>query len=141
MAQKLKVEKLATQIAGAYDAAYTADSYDFNDPRRVRLRRLRRTTISDRPEFIERAPQIRDRLLDRAAEKDDPELIEAASLIEKGLRLAWQDLEYFQVLPVDLERPCACGDELLCCLPAVLEEQTLEIEFPFSEPPGGADPA
>ena len=121
--------------AGTSDAVYTRDAYDFNDPRKVRLRRRRRLTIRERLDFLKEGQAMKDRLLDRAAEVRDPELadelIDVARLIEQRLRLAWQDLELFQILPRDLECPCAYGDEDRCSVPAALEEQAIDVEFPL----------
>lgn len=76
---------------------------------------------------------MRDSLLEKAALLGDTELVDVAKLIEGRLRTAWQDLQDFAAIPRDARCPCLCGDEELCKLPLVLEEQTIEIEPPFIE--------
>ncbi len=113
------------------NAAYTRGVYDLNDPRKVKMRRRRRTTIREALDLIKRGPSTRDHLLEKAAETGDPELVEAARLIEKNLKKAWQDLKLFQVVPQDARSSCACDDEERCAVPQVLSEQAIDIDSPF----------
>lgn len=117
---------------GSGDAAYTHEAYDLNDPYKVGMRRYRRETIRERLEVLEREPALHERLLEKARTSGDPEFIEMAHELEGGLRRAWRDLGLFPAIPRDAPCPCECGDDSLCRIPPVLEEQALEIEAPFT---------
>lgn len=112
-------------------ALYTLEVYDANDPRKVARRRRRRMAIRQRLDFIRQARRLAGSLLAKAVNTADPELVDVATLLEQEMRVAWQELEHFQAVPADSRCPCACGDEGLCELPRVLEEQLIELDPPF----------
>jgi hypothetical protein len=115
-------------VGGNPDAIYTLDVYDLNDPRKVRMRRKRRQTLSELVDVVTKARPLRDRLLQRAVETGDPTLVDDARTMWKNLLYARKDLLRFVPIPEDASPSCACGHNRHHTLPEVLEEQLLTID-------------
>jgi hypothetical protein len=110
------------------DASYTLEAYDLNEPRKVRMRRKRRTTLRERIDVVTESRPLHDRLLARARDTGDPTLVEDALEAWKHFHRAWRDLETFVAIPEDVNDHCACGHQRHHSLPEVLAEQTIKVE-------------
>jgi 5-methylcytosine-specific restriction endonuclease McrA len=106
------------------DAAYTCATYDFNDPSKVRVRRIRRITIHQCRSFLDRVRRLHEALLDRAENEGDTAAVELAWEIRELRRQAYWDLLRFQAIPPDHDPVCHCRESAHLALPDVLEEQT-----------------
>ena len=115
---------------GDRQAIYTAEAFDFNDPRRQAARRLRRQVVSRSLEVLDRAKEWEPRLLDQAEEAQDVEALELAKLLYQMSRLAIEDLSRFVAIPLDADRSCLGGASEAAGLPDWLAAQTLEIAAP-----------
>lgn len=114
--------------SGDRDAEYTEQTYDFNDPRRVRARRLRRELISEYLRLVNEGPR-RVEILTRLSQKyDDVEVLSAAQHLQNCVRIAAKELGTYAAVPPDAPDGCHCGltDDL--DLPEWLSQQTFEIE-------------
>jgi hypothetical protein len=109
------------------NAAYTLDAYDLNEPRKVRMRRKRRTTLHDLLDLVTQRPPWHDRLLTRAIETGDPTLVDDAEEAWKLFRLAYKDLESFAPIPEDASEHCACEHTHHHSLPEALAEQIIQV--------------
>jgi hypothetical protein len=105
-----------------YDAAYTADVYDVNEPRKVEMRKLRREVITEGLQFLSVGFTTYERLLERVCEEAAAEYLDAARGLAHGISLAQQDLAQFSAIPLDA-RDSNGG----LSLPAWLDEQTIEL--------------
>ncbi len=109
------------------NAAYTCATYELNDPRKLRMRRLRRLTIRDRVSFLKRTRSIEADLLDDAARGGGSEYSELAQAITDARRRAHMDLLRFRPVPEDRDWPCSCHRVKRPRLPAVLQEQLIDL--------------
>lgn len=114
------------------DAAYTHRVYNLDHPRKVEMRRFRRETLQAYLDLLEEGPRSHDRLLDRAIETGDPSLVLEAERLARFMRMAFDFLTRYQLLPHDRQTWCLCGDERLCKVPETLAAQALEIMLPGS---------
>ena len=96
---------------GSADAAYTRDVYHLNDRRKVERRRHRRETIAECLDMLERGGAVIGRLLEEATVRYASDLVDEARFIEDALRMAWRDLQMFEVVPQDAPAHCACRRE------------------------------
>jgi hypothetical protein len=103
------------------DAAYTCETYDFNDPRKVRARRMRRLLIRQCRSFLNSAGTLSESLLDHAVETGDSEAVEVAQGLAAMRHLATRELLRFKVIPDDHPTACRCGDMAHHTLPIVME--------------------
>ena len=110
------------------DAAYTLETYDLNDHRKIRMRRKRRTALRERLDLVTQSRPLYYRLLARAREIGDPTLVDDAYEAWTYLREAYKDLESFVAIPKDVNAYCACESQLHY-LPEVLAEQTIRLEI------------
>lgn len=111
------------------DAAYTLRLYDLNDPRKMRMRGLRREVIRESLDVVREIRAWHDRLLERAKETGDETLVDEAELAWKIFSLARLNLERFTPIPEDASSTCTCRPQLSQhSLPEVLAEQTIRIE-------------
>jgi hypothetical protein len=107
------------------DAAYTCEAYDFNDPRKVRARRMRRLVIHQCREFLATVETVNeDLLLAHAVETVDTQAVEMAQSLAAMRRLATLELLRYQAIPDDRPTACLCGDTSRHRLPSVLDEQS-----------------
>lgn len=117
-------------VDGDASAAYTAQSYDLNDPRKVRMRRSRRERLGEWLELLHHGPRLLDRLLERAAQEPrNPSLtlLKAAEELRRSIQRASRDIRRFAAIPRDADRRCRCGHEDHHTLPTWLEEQIREV--------------
>lgn len=89
-------------LAGDDDAAYTAEVYDFADPRKIEMRAGRARVIEECLRVFREVPGRQDRLL-RTAEKIPPvqrrPLLDAAEELQRMIQAAVKRLERFRVVP------------------------------------------
>jgi hypothetical protein len=117
-------------MEGDADAAYTYEVYDFGDPRKVEMRRLRRELITDRLELLARCPDELDWLLAQV-EVSRPgrarEALELARLLRRAAIAGFEELARFAAVPSDAPTSCRCGRRDHLSLPIEFEIQSLEL--------------
>jgi hypothetical protein len=120
------------------DAEYTCNTYDLNDPSKIKLRRLRHEVIETCRELLSDPSEIDDNLLN-AAENEGGQAggrhVELAQKLSRYRTLAYQQLLRFRAIPDDYDKSCRCGEngETTCrSLPKCLQVQTWELEYPAS---------
>ena len=116
-------------VGGDPDAIYTCETYNFNDSRKVKGRRLRRVVIEECLAFVQDVQGDHTRLLDQAEDQEDPKCVELAKRLHRMWTLVREELLRFQAIPLDSKTPCFCDEPRACALPKVLEEQI----FPMPE--------
>jgi hypothetical protein len=120
------------------NAALTSERYDFGDPRKVRLRRVRRKLITERIGFLEETRDLEESLLDAAvAGGGGPGMlkhVDTARAIGKARRNAYEELLRYAVIPPDPSLACTCDHHEAQVLPLVLDEQTIDLSE-FRESP------
>jgi hypothetical protein len=109
------------------DAVYTFQTYDLNDERKVRIRKKRRTVLSERLDVVTQARPLHDRLMQRARDTGDETLVDDAELAYEQFRQACSDLLRFHPIPDDAKQSCTCDAPQHHALPVVLQEQILRI--------------
>ncbi|HKH44995.1 MAG TPA: hypothetical protein VKM72_10070 [Thermoanaerobaculia bacterium] len=111
------------------DAIYTRDTYDLNDPHKVRMRKLRRETIERALIFLQKSEHLDQKLIERAAmTTGDPLLLEAAETVKIDRRNACWELHQFLAVPHDHDKTCHCGHKANHSLPEALARQTIDVE-------------
>jgi hypothetical protein len=116
--------------AGDPDAAYTAQVYDLNDPRKVRLRRFRREAITTRLRFLRESEGLRKRLLDRVATSptdDALAYLDVMQALESSVRAIASELLQLAAIPQDAAPRCRCG--AAGALPEWFVSQTQELDL------------
>lgn len=108
------------------DAAYTEQTYRLNDPRKKRMRRMRRLTINQCIEFLVDSRHIERALLQQVRDGGQP-MVAQAWRCSRLRRKAKSDLRKFAPLPHDRDRTCRCGHTAHHRLPAVVADQLLDI--------------
>ena len=113
------------------DAALTSERYDFGDRRKVKLRQVRQKLISERLDFLREALEVEDDLFDGivnggggAKALKHVDLIEA---LGKARAIAYEDLLRYLAVPVDPSPSCPCDHRHARTLPAVLDEQAIDL--------------
>ena len=109
------------------DAVYTYETYDLNDPRKVRMRRKRRESLSEHLDVVTESKTLHDKLLQLARDTGDPTLVDDAEETWNHFNYAYKDLERFSPIPEDASSNCVCGQHHY--LPEVLEEQILWLDI------------
>jgi len=92
-------------------AAFTAATYDINDPRRTSLRRKRRRVIPDALRVLEESPALIDHLLTMAASSsphDRVALVQAAEELNVQRARAVRLLRAYALIPADADQRCSC---------------------------------
>lgn len=105
-------------------AAYTCQTYNFNDPAKVKIREMRRRLIRQSLPFLEAPQSDYERLLDLAETKGDPALAELAKRANTLRRFARTVLHRFGAIPTGYDTICHCDETAQRTLPKVLEDQT-----------------
>lgn len=111
------------------DAVYTRNTYDLNDPRKVKMRELRRLTISAGAAHRSRFQELHARLLAKAKKTSEPELVDMAEKLWELRKPVEENLARFQAVPWNADTSCRCGHTRHHSLPDVLEEQTWEFDL------------
>lgn len=113
--------------SGDRDAEYTEQTYDFNDPRKVRARRLRRELLSEYLKLVTEGPRRIEILIGLSQKYDDVEILSAAQHLQTCVRIAVKELRAYSAVPADAPDRCQCGltDDL--DLPTWLGRQTREL--------------
>jgi hypothetical protein len=109
------------------NAAYTLEAYDLNEPRKVRMRKKRRTALHERLDLVTQSRPLHNRLLERAQETGDPTLVDDAKDAWDFFCLAYEDLKSFGGIPEDVSDRCACEHSQHHSLPEVLAEQMIRL--------------
>lgn len=113
------------------DAAYTAETYDLDDPRKVRARRLRRERLSETLALLRDGPHRVAALLARSEQaisaEESRELVEAAETLRDWILRASSELGRYALIPFDADGTCRCGRTDHHTPPAWLADQGLEI--------------
>jgi hypothetical protein len=117
---------------GDPDAAYTYDTYDIDEPRKVRMRRLRRELIADHVRALQEFPRMISLLLALAQDKkDDPEavndLVQHIHELRMWKKRVAKDLQTYPAVPWDAPKGCRCEARERCSLPSDLERQTIDL--------------
>ena len=110
------------------DAEHTEQTYDVNEPRRLKLRRHRDAAISEAVEVLEHGPSLLVRLLALSRDvpwRDRSTVLEAAHDTRRSLLSAIEQLHRFLAIPETAPTECRCvdGDRVL---PPFLEGQVVE---------------
>jgi hypothetical protein len=104
-------------------------TYDLNEPRKTRLRRMRRERIHEWVELLADGPRQVKALLDLSQQalsmEEARELVRAAELLRGCVLRASMELLRYTVIPKDSDTTCRCGRSDHHTLPAWLDEQTL----------------
>jgi hypothetical protein len=116
--------------AGNRDAAYTIESYALNEPRKVALRQSRRETLAEAIAVVQGFESKHAHLMRKAIDEADPTLVVLARDFRAYRDRALQDLERFVPVPDRTDRACACTGGEPPALPAVLQEQILDLDLP-----------
>jgi hypothetical protein len=109
------------------DAVYTLDTYRLNDVPKVKMRRLRRLAIRRRIADYEETQTFERDLLDLAVAGGGVRAARMAKAISKLRWNAYMDLWKFRGIPDRHDTSCLCGHTRHHNLPAVLEEQMIDI--------------
>lgn len=119
------------------DAAYTAEVYDLNEPRKVRRRRLRRSLLEDRLELLAEMGTEIEALSRLASARLEARDLQAFEMILKEIqslrvqaRRALGDLLLFPAIPADRPTSCRCpADRQQHEAPAWFAAQTLSLRL------------
>jgi 5-methylcytosine-specific restriction endonuclease McrA len=121
-------------VEGDGDAAYTAQVYDLNDPRKVNFRNFRYARVQECLAVLEGVPEEIWTLLEHCA-VESPErsavLLRLAQRMRSVILRAFLDLQRFVAIPRDADAHCRCGHRSHHAPPAALAEQALEIRHPI----------
>lgn len=117
-------DRLEVLLEGEKDAEYTQELFTLNAPSKVRLRRLRRSTIGDAIAGYRNATTRIRGLLRRPR---SPERESALSALAKLRNIHLANLRRFRAVPLDRRNSCACGDSTQHSLPKVLADQTNQL--------------
>jgi hypothetical protein len=118
---------------GDVDADYTADVYDINDPRKVRLRKRRRERRSDflavlNPRLARLAQlNFRDTCGDPT---EKGEIAQAISTVHDEIARLCRLADQGAWVPDDAPTRCRCGRAAARTLPATYLRQVVEIDIP-----------
>lgn len=111
-------------------AVYTATIYDLNEPRRVKLRRLRREHLQEWSGILKNGPRLLTALLEQSAKvsslEQTQELVEASVILRDTIRRASSDILRYAAIPSDADTSCRCWRNDHHVLPLWLLEQTEE---------------
>lgn len=111
---------------GDLDAEYTHRVYDLDDPRKIRMRQMRRETVNECKALIKGAYRLAEALLDRSFSEHDPLSLGAAEELLRCIDLAVKDLATYRAIPADAPQTCRCHNEENHTLPSWLEAQVNE---------------
>ncbi len=114
---------------GDRDAEYTAETYDFRDPRKSRLRRLRRELLSACLDLLQDGPARVEILIELSEKHNDVEILHAARDLQRCIQFAASEVRQYAAIPVDAPQGCGCGAQDTLSLPEWLVEQTIEAPF------------
>lgn len=115
---------------GDGDAEYTWESYNLDDPVKVRLREKRRQWIEKHSDALldtlELEPEVISKLVEESESGEVVELLkrlDQAQGLRKARRLLLENLSRFEPVPKDHDTACRCGHTGHHSLPEVLAEQ------------------
>ena len=111
---------------GDRDAEYTARTYDLNDPRKMRLRKLRRELLSECLDLLVEGPRQVETLIGLSESRNDVEILKAAQDLQRCIQLAAREARRYAAIPVDAPQGCRCGRRDDPALPEWLDRQTID---------------
>lgn len=120
-------------MAGDLDAAYTHETYDLNDARKVVRRQLRYQLVSDRLQLLEQLGGEIQAILRLAEQfrRDHPLrfalAIRRVRSLRSAMRRALADLARYAAVPADAPASCRCESAEGLTLPSSLEEQNVDL--------------
>jgi hypothetical protein len=123
-------------VVGDDNAKYTHEAYEIDDPRKIRLREMRRKLYEDHFSFLEDDPMSQSDMLLKLAEDltrpaDERDvLIKVAKVMRAHVEHAVQDLESYEAIPKDAPKSCRCGVTKWHKLPESLQDQTIPHPMP-----------
>ncbi|MCK5690058.1 hypothetical protein KAI87_12350 [Myxococcota bacterium] len=116
---------------GDDDAEYTAEVYDFADPRKTTMRKFSAEVISDRIELLSKGLQKADKLLEVATKSTNRSegqiMVAAAEEIYRTANAALSELHSYQAIPQDTTAVCDCDPAPLLDLPEHLRKQLIDV--------------
>jgi hypothetical protein len=125
-------EDLLLPAEGDPDAAYTAQAYDLNDPRKVVMRRSRRERLEEWLQLLREGPNLEAELLQRTDAATPTERarqnLEAARSLRRCIEAALRDIQRYAVIPDDADASCHCGSPPPLEIPAWLGDQTPRLD-------------
>lgn len=112
------------------DAEYTHEAYKLDEPIKVRMRRMRRETISELIPLVNGREmwRIQRELIEKGRRLGLPEFVEAARILGLSCKRARQDIKMFSAIPDDCET-CRCEDDGNSTLPASFEQSLVAIQL------------
>ncbi len=111
------------------NAEYTAKTYDVNDPRKMRLRKLRREMLSECLDLLQEGPPRVEILIGLSEKHSDMEILEAARDLQRCIEIAAREVRTYAATPVDAPQSCRCEEQDAPVLPEWLDQQTIEASF------------
>jgi hypothetical protein len=135
---------------GDKSAEYTYRAYDLDDPRKVKLRAMRRDHLDYCLRLIREGPRQLRALQDRfkkamtasstGAESPSADDFALAELLKENIARAWRELQRYKAVPLDAEPSCRCTTVPIFQLPDALRVQVQEVPAPSeaSQNPGTA---
>ncbi len=112
------------------DARYTCVTYDLNDERKVRRRKMRRELVEELLDAMRDVPPLLDELTRRAVETGDRRLLDAARQLRADLKARLRDVLSYKVVPDHAPPTCRCRPhepEVHRALPGWMLEQVIVI--------------
>lgn len=119
-------------VDGDSDAAYTHQSYDLDDPRKVDRRRVRRERLGEWRQLLEEGPGLLEELLARTSEQPSSgqrAFLQAAEWLRRSIESAILDIQRYAAIPPDADAACRCGYNDHHALPTGLGSQVVEIKL------------
>ncbi len=98
-------------VPGDRDARYTHESYDLDDERKVRMRKLRRETIEECLAVIESCGSRIPDLMEHFNQIGDPSSLDVAEELWQSTVLAVRQLARSCAIPGDAPAECRCPDK------------------------------
>lgn len=111
------------------DAIHTASTYDLNDPRKSRLRKLRREMLSECLDLLQDGPTRVKILIGLSEKHNDVDILDAARDLQRCIQIAATEVLKYAAIPVDAPQGCRCEEQENTALPEWLDQQTIEASF------------
>jgi hypothetical protein len=114
-------------VPGDPNAAYTCETYQLNEPIKLKMRSLRRMTIEECVEVLRDGQTLHDELTSKWLEQRDELLIVAAQKLNESRRMAMRVLTSFAGIPEDAHVACRCDTVVHHCAPPIMAVITMNI--------------
>jgi 5-methylcytosine-specific restriction endonuclease McrA len=118
---------------GDNDATYTHECYDLDEPRKKKLRQLRREVIEHHRELLRVVPKMVIRKIQLAEQNPTDPLavrqnLDEAQCLRRILMNAISDLRTHSAIPGDADQECLCDTQEYNALPVCLAQQSWEMD-------------